>query len=262
MDEPTPGLGRTGKLDRSRLLGEKRNDLLTLSEVERYGSENFDDPDYVSLYGLRPADWYARGVRIAGRTAVECTRDRLADLIGRDIASRAVRNTGGVPLVVDLFAGSGNTLYWIKHHLPAARAVGFERDDTVFALADANLRLVGADVEIVHESYETGLPALLMPAEGPAVVFVAPPWGRALSADAGLDLRATTPPVAQVLRFCAQTFGSRPVLLAVQAFERVEQDSFIEVAGLLHLWELTIYDLDEAGHRHGLLLGTKNWSLA
>ncbi|HEX7992857.1 MAG TPA: hypothetical protein VF506_02990, partial [Streptosporangiaceae bacterium] len=218
MDEPTPDLGRTGKLDRSRLLGEKRNDLLTRSEVERYGSENFSDPDYVSLYGLRPEDWYARGVRIAGRTAVECTRDRLADLIGRDIASRAGRNAGSVPLVVDLFAGSANTLYWIKHHLPAARAVGFELDDTVFALADANLRLVGADVEIVHESYETGLPALLMPPEGTVVVFVAPPWGRALRADSGLDLRATTPPMAQVLRFCKQTLGSRPVLCAIQIF--------------------------------------------
>jgi hypothetical protein len=256
MDEPVPDLGRTGKLDRSRLLGEKRNDLLTLPEVERYGSENFGDPDYVSLYGLRPSDWYARGVRIAARTAVECTRDRLADLIGRDIASRAGRNTG-VPLIVDLFAGSGNTLYWIKHHLPDARAVGFERDATVFGLADANLRLVGADVELLHESYETGLLALPVLPDGLVVVFLAPPWGSALSTESGLDLRATTPPVAQVLRFCAQTLGSRPVLFAIQAFERLEQDSFIEVAALLHLWDLTIYDLDVAGHRHGLLLGPR-----
>jgi hypothetical protein len=48
-------------LDRWTLLGEKRNDLLTLPEVERYGGESYGDPDYVSLYGLRPADWYARG---------------------------------------------------------------------------------------------------------------------------------------------------------------------------------------------------------
>src|SRR5215469_6470739 len=100
MDEPVPDLGRTDNLDRTRLLGEKRNDLLTLQQVERYGSENFSDPDYVSLYGLRPADWYERGVRIAGRTAVECTRDRLADLIGRDIASLANRAPCSVPLAV------------------------------------------------------------------------------------------------------------------------------------------------------------------
>jgi hypothetical protein len=262
MDEPAPDRPPADKLDRALLLGERRNDLLTLHEVERYGRENFGDPGYVSLYGLRPAEWYARGVRIAGRTAVECTRDQLADPIGRDIASLAGRHPAGVPIVVDLFAGSGNTLFWIKHHLRASRAFGFERDDTVFALADANLRLVGADVELLHESYETGLPALRVPAEGPVVVFVAPPWGRALSAEAGLDLRATTPPVAQVLRFCAETLGTRPVLFAVQVFERVEQDSFADVTAVLDRCELMIYDLNAAGHNHGVLLGTLNWSPA
>jgi len=262
MDEPAPDRPRGDKLDRALLLGERRNDLLTLREVERYGRENFGNPDYVSLYGLRPADWYPLGVRIAGRTAVECTRDRLADLISRDIASLAGRNPADVALAVDLFAGSGNTLFWIKHHLRSARAVGFELDDTVFALADANLRLVGADVELLHESYATGLPALRVPAEQPVVVFVAPPWGRALSADTGLDLRATTPPVAHVLRLCAQTLGSRPVLFAVQVFERVEQDSLADVTALLDQWELMIYHLDAAGHNHGVLLGTLNWSPA
>jgi 16S rRNA G966 N2-methylase RsmD len=262
MDEPAPDRPRGDKLDRSLLLGERRNDLLTLHEVERYGRENFGDPGYVSLYGLRPADWYARGVRIAGRTAVECTRDRLGDLIGRDIASLAERNFADVALVADLFAGSGNTLFWINHHTRASRAVGFERDDTAFALADANLRLVGANVELLHESYGTGLPALRVPADGPVVVFVAPPWGGALSAEAGLDLRATTPPAAEVLRFCAQALGSRPVLFAVQVFERVEQDSLADVTALLDRWELMIYDLDAAGHNHGVLLGTSYWSLA
>jgi hypothetical protein len=54
------------------LLGEKRKELLALWEVQQYGRDSFGDSDYVSLYGLKPADWYARGVRILGRTAVEC----------------------------------------------------------------------------------------------------------------------------------------------------------------------------------------------
>jgi hypothetical protein len=46
------------------------------SEVPRYfGSDSYGDPDYVSLCGMRPADWYSEGVRLLGRTAVECTRD-------------------------------------------------------------------------------------------------------------------------------------------------------------------------------------------
>ncbi len=99
--------------DRELLLGgAKRDAVLELWEVQRYGSDSFGDADYVSVYGLRPADWYGRGVRLLGRTAVECTRDALADAIGLDVA----RVAASVPavaraLVVDLFAGSGNTLH-------------------------------------------------------------------------------------------------------------------------------------------------------
>jgi hypothetical protein len=76
--------------DRQLLLeGAKRNAVLDLTEVQRYGIESWGDPDHVCIYGLRPADWYGRGIRILGRTAVECTRDKLADNIGRDIATVA-----------------------------------------------------------------------------------------------------------------------------------------------------------------------------
>ena len=217
-------------LDRWLLLGEKKDDVLTLAEVERYGSENCGDPDYLSLYGLRPADWYARGVRIAGRTAVECTRDLLADLIGRDIAGVAGRAPGGVPLVLDLFAGSANTLYWISRHVHAGRAVGFERDDTVFALTDANLSLVGAGIELIHESYDSGLPALALPGGELVVLFVAPPW------------------------------GSRPMLVAVQVADQIQQDSLAEVTALLDWSALTMYDINAPGHKAGMLLGTTGWS--
>jgi hypothetical protein len=131
-------------LDRSLLLGEKKDDLLTLAEVERYGSENCGDPDYLSLYGLRPAGWYARGVRIAGRTAVECTRDLLADLM--------------------------------------------------------------------------------------------------------------------ILRFCARTLGTRPMLVAVQVADQIQQDSLAEVTALLDWSALTMYDINAPGHKAGVLLGTIGWN--
>ena len=161
--------------DRWFLLGEKRNELLALQEVEQYGRDNFGDPDYVSIYGLPPREWYARGVRILGRTAVECTRDRLADRIGRDVA--AVTRTGpvGSPLVIDLFAGSANTLHWIAQHVRARRAIGFELDDAVFALTRANLSAMGLDIDLRHDSYEHGLTALGDPDADLLIVFVAPP---------------------------------------------------------------------------------------
>ncbi len=58
--------------DRALMLhGPKRNEVLTLEEVQRYGSDSFADPDYVRLYGMTPAQWYARGVRLLGRTALD-----------------------------------------------------------------------------------------------------------------------------------------------------------------------------------------------
>ena len=101
--------------DREHLLhGARRDAVLELGEVQRYGVDSYGDVDYVSLYGMTPPQWYARGVRVMGRTAVECTRDVLADAIGRDVAAAF----GRAPpcsrwWVVDLFAGSANTLYWL-----------------------------------------------------------------------------------------------------------------------------------------------------
>jgi hypothetical protein len=100
------------RYNRQLLLHEpKRSQVLALQEVQQYGADSFGDPEYVSLYGLTPTAWYVRGVRILGRTAVECTRGRLGDLIGRDIADIArtafdtkasvVIDTGGASAVGD-----------------------------------------------------------------------------------------------------------------------------------------------------------------
>jgi hypothetical protein len=82
------------RYDRALLLGSKRNEVLALDEVQRYGEDSFGDPDYVSVYGLGPAQWYARGVRLMGRTAVECTRDRLASAMAADMAQRSRQPPG------------------------------------------------------------------------------------------------------------------------------------------------------------------------
>lgn len=39
---------------RQYLLGKKRNELLDLREIQQYGRDSFGDPDYVSVYGLKP----------------------------------------------------------------------------------------------------------------------------------------------------------------------------------------------------------------
>src|SRR5260221_14664796 len=56
-----------------------------------------------------------QGIRLLGRTAVECTRDALGNRIGRDIASIAATlpKTKHFTLI-DPFSGSGNIHYLIS----------------------------------------------------------------------------------------------------------------------------------------------------
>ena len=55
--------------DRALLLhGSKRNEMLTLAEIELYGVDSFADADYISIYGMPPREWYRHGIRLLGRT--------------------------------------------------------------------------------------------------------------------------------------------------------------------------------------------------
>ena len=108
-----------------------------------------------TAYGLRIGT--ARGIRILGRTAVECTRDELADNIGRDIATvaKSAPLTSGA-LVLDPFTGSGNTLYWMLRHLPGAHGLGLEQDPIVFQLTSRNLAILNLSIEVSNRDYKAG----------------------------------------------------------------------------------------------------------
>lgn len=250
----------TSRYDRWLLLGEKRYELLDLDEVQRYGRDSFGDPDFVSIYGLPPADWYARGVRLLGRTAVECTRDVFADLIGREIA--AVAGAAGPvagSIVIDPFAGSGNTLYWITRHVRPDRSVGFELDPIVFELTRGNLSRMDFEIEVIHERYESGLPALKVAGDELIVVFVSPPWGTALDEQRGLDFSLTAPPVAEVVDLTARFFSQHKLLFAVQAYEIVTPESLAELTGRFQWSAFHVYDINTQAKNPGLLLGSIGW---
>lgn len=243
------------------LLGDKRNAVLDLAEVEGYGRDAFGDPDFVSIYGLKPTDWYARGVRLLGRTAVECTRDRFGDLIGRDVAELAARATGmSGSVVVDPFAGSGNTLYWITRHVQPEQSVGFELDDAVFALTRENLSITGLAIDVVHGGYEPGIRGLNIPDNALVIVFISPPWGVALDEDTGLDLRRTTPPVSEIVDLAVGVFAQNKMLFAVQAYELVEADSLAELTRRFDWSALNVYDINPHAKNPGLILGTVGWT--
>jgi hypothetical protein len=85
------------RYDRDFLLNPaKRNQIVELWEVEKFGRDSFGDPDAVSLYGVTPAQWYARGVRILACTTLEAVRDPLGNRIGKNIARVAATAPPGV----------------------------------------------------------------------------------------------------------------------------------------------------------------------
>lgn len=207
-----------------------------------------------------PPQWYARGIRLLGRTAVECTRDPLADRIGRDIAAVAAALPPQTEcVVVDLFAGSCNTLYWILKHVPRSRGIGYELDPQVHDLTRRNIAGLDRTIELRQGDYWSRLDAHDLRRDQAIIVFVAPLWGTALDEVTGLDLRRTEPPITGIIARVETAHPDRRLLFAIQVYEKVNAESLSELEAKLDWSTLKIYDLNDTGRNHGILLGTRGW---
>jgi len=249
------------KYDRDFLLSqEKRNQLVELWEVEKYGRDSFDDPNHVHLYGMSPKEWYERGVRILARTCLEAVKDPLGNRIGRDIAEVVARAPGNRAIgIVDPFAGSCNALYAILRHLPGAKGIGFEVEPAVFDLTTQNIAHLGAPIELVNGSYKDLVGSRRHPSDHLVVVFLAPPWGDALQPDSGLHLDRTKPPILEIVHDFEQVYGTQPVLYVTEIHEVNEPKALREVVAAFDWSYLRIYDVNVPGLQHGVLLGTRRW---
>jgi hypothetical protein len=248
--------------DRALLLhGAKRNEVLSLSEVQQYGRDSFGDPDYIRIYGMPPAEWYARGIRLLGRTAVECTRDALADLIGSDIGRLAAKLQGASGFtVIDPFAGSCNTLFWILRDVRNSEGIACEFDPQVYDLTRRNIANLDCRIELLHGDYRALLKGRRFPVGHALIVFVAPPWGTALDEVTGLDLSGTTPPITEIIEGFVSTYPDRMFLFATQVYEKVNPASLKALGKVLDWSDLRVYRINEQGRNHGILLGTRGWT--
>jgi hypothetical protein len=96
-------------------------------------------------------------------------------------------------------------------------------------------------------------------AEDLVVVFIAPPWGEALSKESGLDLRRTQPPITEIVDILQCTFGGKQLLCAIQVYEVIDPKSLVELKPRFDWSALRVYNLNLAGQNHGVFLGTKGW---
>jgi hypothetical protein len=249
------------RYDRDFLLSPgKRNQLMELWEVEKFGADSFGDPDYASIYGMKPAEWYARGVRLLARTTLEAVRDELGARIGRDLACRVA----GLPVatsfwVIDPFAGSCNALFWALRHVPNAAAIGFEMDPGVFALASRNLALLASPIKLLHGDYRALLGQQSFSPGDRLIVYLAPPWGDALTAENGLDLGRTYPPIGEIIDDFERVYPENPILYVVEAHERLVSASLAALQRKFDESDLQVYDIAAPHGRRAMLFGTNRW---
>jgi hypothetical protein len=114
-------------------------------------------------------------------------------------------------------------------------------------------------IDVLHDTYERGLKRLTVRDDELVILFISPPWGEALDPETGLDLRRTTPPVAEIIDLATAVLHRQKLLFGIQAYETVNSDSLAEVTARFESSALNVYDINPQVQNPGLLLGTVGW---
>ena len=110
---------------------------------------------------MSPLVWYAPGIRIRGRTAVEVTRDQHAEFLGQSVADAlAAAGFSVFDVMIDPFVGSGNLLFHVLRATKLARGVGIDNNAEVMDLTTHNFarmrnlfRLRLRDLQLHHGNW-------------------------------------------------------------------------------------------------------------
>src|SRR5450432_149781 len=259
---PQQADGEGHKYDRAFLLSEgKRDMVMELWEVQKYVLDSFSDPDYVCIYGMPPAEWYRRGVRLLARTTVEAVRDKLGEMIGRDVES-VIQNTAPATTfaVIDPFAGSCNSLFWILRYVRNSKGLGFEMDPIIFEMTNRNTSFLNRPIQLLNGDYKALLDTHQFPSDLFIIAFLAPPWGDALNETTGLDLRRMKPPIEDVIDDFERIYKDNRILYVTQIQQNVEPVSLENLKRRFDWSDLRIYDINVEGMKHGILLGLNRWT--
>ena len=122
---------------------------------------------------------------------------------------------------MDCFAGSCNGMWSILRHLPGAQGIGFESAPAILEMSTRNIAALSAPIRLFNGDYRTLLGENRVPAGHRVVAFLAPPWADALSAEAGLDLGRTKPPIGDIIGDFERVYPANPILYFVEVHERL-----------------------------------------
>lgn len=199
---------------RAELLGPARTRVLTGDELCHAGQVFHGRPEGLSLYGVPAPSMVRSGLRLLGRTAIECSVDDHCAPFAEALAACLAREPDLSPgYVADLFCGSGNIGFHLRARL-GLPVFAAELDPAVHAATRHNFRVLGLDLDLRHADYRELLACLPPPRAGDVVV-VEPPWGAALTRS-GLDVTATEPPVPAILADIRAARAGVPCLVALQ----------------------------------------------
>jgi hypothetical protein len=81
-----------------------------------------------------------------------------------------------------------------------------------------------------------------------------------LSESAGLDLARTKPPIAEIVDDFERVYGGNPILYVTQVHQHIEPRSLAALRQKFERSDLRIYDINEEGMKHGILLGMNRWA--
>lgn len=224
---------------RADLLGPSRTRTLAGHELMEVGRLVYGDADQMSLYGVPSSRMAERGLRLLGRTAIECS----VDAYSAAVADRVAGCCPGAPapepgaFVADLFCGSGNMGFHLGRRLGLAVHAS-DLDPLVHDHTRHNLTALGIDIDLQLLDYRDMLGKL--GAASPQDTYVVePPWGPAFT-PLGLDLAATSPPVPQILADIAASRAGTPCLVVIKTNDQIARDSLSRAfAAARHLATIT-----------------------
>ena len=232
MQEETDPFGRYLTARSEYLAPPLSASRLSLREVWSAAERLSGDRGDIRLFGLPTLGWWAIGVGILGRSAIEATRDPQARFLAEAVTTTLRENGHEITDVIDPFVGSGNVLYHFVKATGATNGTGIELDSTISVLTQRNFealrrwrRLRGARVSIHHGDWCRTAEFLT---NRPTLIVLSPPWGDAFDLE-GLDLRATEPPIGHLLARLAQIEGDGPVFVAVMTFPKIVRQSLDEI---------------------------------